>query len=104
MTNITNVELFKYVYDKNIKFYENKFIKPLLDIDLYYDNSNMGSAVFLNTVLGDDYFYNIETLDNYFYGCNIYNSSMEKIKTITSNEKSFDIEIIPDVNNNVFYI
>jgi len=47
LTSLTNVELNKLVYDSNIILYENNFIKPLLDIDLYYDNNSMYSSAFI---------------------------------------------------------
>jgi len=40
ITEETNVELYNHIYDSNIKFDNEKFIKPLLDLDLYYDTNN----------------------------------------------------------------
>ena len=104
LTSLTNVELNKFVYDSNIILYKNNFIKPLLDIDLYYDNNSMYSSVFVQTISAEDYFYNVDKLDDYFYGCDIYNKDMEKIDTITSTEKELVVKIVPNVNNDVYYI
>ena len=101
ITEETNVELYNHIYDSNIKFDNEKFIKPLLDLDLYYDTNN--TALLSQTLNGADYFYDIENLYGYFYGCDIYNSDMKKIQTITSIDKTLTIDLIPDVNNTVYY-
>ena len=101
ITKETNVELYKHIYDSNIKFDSEKFIKPLLDLDLYYDTNN--TALLTQTLNGSDYFYDIENLYGYFYGCDIYNSDMKKIQTITSIDKTITIDLIPDINNTVYY-
>ena len=80
----TNIELFNHIYDRNIKFYSDSFIKPLTDIDLYTDSESVDDVnylpyVFSYTISGEDYFYDIKNLDNYFYGCDIYNKDMELI-------------------------
>lgn len=103
LTQKTNVEVQGLVYNKNVKFYDG-FIKPLTDIDLYFDNYNNYTSVFMCQINADDYFYNVNKLDDYFYGCDIYNKDMEKISTLSSTESSFDLTIVPTVDNKIFYI
>lgn len=93
----TNVELYTHIYNSNIKLYSNNFIKPLVDINLYNDPTNEDAAVFLQTVNADDYFY--DTNKDIFYGCDIYNSKMEKIKTISSTTDTIDVNFVPTTNN-----
>lgn len=102
ITENTNMEVKNIVYDKNIKLYSNNFIRPLLDLDLYVDKND--TAVFEYTVDGNDYFYNIKTLTNYFYGCDIYNKNMELVKTITSTNETLQVELVPSIDNDTYYI
>lgn len=104
----TNIELFNHIYDRNIKFYSDSFIKPLTDIDLYIDSEAVDDVnylpyVFSHTINGDDYFYDIKNLDNYFYGCDIYNKNMELIQTITSNNEKLVINLIPSPDSDIYY-
>lgn len=104
----TNIELFNHIYDRNIKFYSDSFIKPLTDIDLYTDDEAVDDVnylpyVFSQTINGDDYFYDIKNLDNYFYGCDIYNKNMELIQTITSNNEKLVINLIPSPDSDIYY-
>ncbi len=104
----TNIELFNHIYDRNIKFYSDSFIKPLTDIDLYtnsevVDDVNYLPYVFSYTINGDDYFYDIKNLNNYFYGCDIYNKDMELIQTITSNNEKLVINLIPSPDSDIYY-
>ena len=104
----TNIELFNHIYDRNIKFYSDCFIKPLTDIDLYTDDElvddvNYLPYVFSYTINGDDYFYDIKNLNNYLYGCDIYNKDMELIQTITSNNEKLVINLIPSPDSDVYY-
>lgn len=102
ITDKTNVELKNLVYNPIIKLYDNNFIKPLSDINLFFDNNYQ--SVFIQKIDANDYFYNLDNISNYFYGCDIYNKEMEKIKTISSSDTTFDVEIIPFVENNTYYI
>ena len=104
LTQLTNVELSKLVYNSNIILYDNYFVKPLIDIDLYHDNSNEYASIFIKTINGNEYFKNIENLDNYFYGCDIYDKNMQKINTIISNTETLNVEIIPTLDNTIYYI
>jgi hypothetical protein len=104
----TNIELFNHIYDRNIKFYSDCFIKPLTDIDLYTDDEvvddvNYLPYVFSYTINGDDYFYDIKNLNNYLYGCDIYNKDMELIQTITSDNEKLVINLIPSPDSDVYY-
>lgn len=104
----TNIELFNHIYDRNIKFYSDSFIKPLTDIDLYTDSEAVDDVnylpyVFSYTVSGEDYFYDIKNLDNYFYGCDIYNKDMELIQTITSSNEKLVINLIPSPDSDIYY-
>ena len=104
----TNIELFNHVYDRNIKFYSDSFIKPLTDIDLYTDSESVDDVnylpyVFSYTISGEDYFYDIKNLDNYFYGCDIYNKDMELIQTITSSNEKLVINLIPSPDSDIYY-
>ena len=104
ISSVTNIELSKMIYNSNIILYDNYFIKPLTDINLYYDNNNEYASIFIENIDGRDYFKNIEKLNNYFYGCDIYNKDMEKINTITSNTETLSVEIIPTIDNKIYYI
>lgn len=104
----TNIELFNHIYDRNIKFYSDSFIKPLTDIDLYTDGESVDDVnylpyVFSYTISGEDYFYDIKNLDNYFYGCDIYNKDMELIQTITSSNEKLVINLIPSPDSDTYY-
>lgn len=104
----TNIELFNHIYDRNIKFYSDSFIKPLTDIDLYIDGESVDDVnylpyVFSYTISGEDYFYDIKNLDNYFYGCDIYNKDMELIQTITSSNEKLVINLIPSPDSDTYY-
>jgi len=104
----TNIELFNHIYDRNIKFYSDCFIKPLTDIDLYTDSEAIDDVnylpyVFSYTISGNDYFYDIKNLNNYFYGCDIYNKDMELIQTIASNNEKLVINLIPSPDSDIYY-
>jgi len=99
-----NVELNKSVYNNNVKFDKYHFIKPLYDINLYFDKNNKYSSVFMQTINGNDYFNDIKNLNDYFYGCDIYNKDMQKIKTFSSTDETFNIKFTPDVNVDTYYI
>lgn len=102
ITEETNVELYNYIYNTNIKLYNNDFVRPLLDLNYYFDETTMAS-IFLYDISADDYFYNVENLSDYLYGCDIYNSKMEKINTIISNSKNLEISLVPTINNDTYY-
>lgn len=102
ITDVTNVELHNYIYNANIKLYDNNFVRPLLDLNYYFDETTMAS-IFLYDISANDYFYNVENLSDYLYGCDIYNSKMEKINTITSSSKNLEINLVPTIDNDTYY-
>lgn len=104
ITEKTNIEIYNKLYDSNIKFYDNQFIRPLTDIQILYSINTENTVLFAQEVNGSDYFYNIETLDNYFYGCDIYNENFELVNTITSKTELLNVEILPTIKNKVYYI
>jgi len=102
ISDVTNIELYNYIYNSNIKFYENNFIRPLLDLNYYFDETT-GASIFLYDIDANDYFYNVENLSDYLYGCDIYNSKMEKIDTIISDNKTLEISLVPTIENDSYY-